>query len=687
MLKYHFPFVASLWLVVGALAVPSTSSIGSDLTFLFQNDLDWPQATTHNGTILISKPQTNAKALASCKQLNEFFLPTEGIHFQSDIKSLMSFLAFQSNSPSQKFWVASSPAIPCAAISLHGGIQSVRCDTELPAFCSQTAPFRPNTNVDPNPNFHVQVKSKKLTVLGTRDALSFRFIGIPYADPFERFTYSKVFSSEASISALNYGSRCIQSGGGSEDCLFLNIYTPFLPQNSASSRNLKPVMFWIHGGAFTSGEGSDGIFDGGNLASRGDVVVVTINYRLGTQGFMTLLDGRTNGNFGIADQITALQWVQEHIADFGGDPNRVTIFGQSAGAGSVRALLAAKPAFGLFQGAIPQSNLGGFGFASTYSNYFTLEQSFAQFSQPLVQSVGCANASDVLACLRAVPADTIFNAPNSTAESPRFIVVDGHFITTNQLEVTGRGPAAKAHVMFGWMRDDGCDFIGNFPTAGETLQTALLESGFPFNVTQAVVNSKLFPSPNSSNPLEDLFNVTSRVGTDGEFRCIDQATLISAAKHKVFPSIFAYQFDRSYAGFTPIPNTCVPPATAEFPNGDPSLPYFRCHSGELFYMFGTLGQNEQPFRDANDLVMSQVSVDIWASFARSFDPNPDPAFLNARGFTNTTAALSRAGRWEQVTPGNENRTPLRLLDLPLGLSAFQEEEQCALLGIPFDFFE
>ena len=104
-------------------------------------------------------------------------------------------------------------------------------------------------------------------------------------------------------------------------------------------------------------------------------------------------------------------------------------------------------------------------------------------------------------------------------------------------------------------------------------------------------------------------------------------------------------------------------------------------------MFGTLGQNQQPFRDANDLVMSQVSVDIWASFARSFDPNPDPAFLNARGFTNTTATLSRAGKWEQVMPGNANRTPLRLMDLPLGLSAFQEEEQCALLGIPFDFFE
>lgn len=154
----------------------------------------------------------------------------------------------------------------------------------------------------------------------TRDHLSFRFIGIPYADPFERWTYSDVYSSAGTITALAYGSPCTQIGYGSEDCLFLNVYTPYLPQNSITSRNLKPVMFWIHGGAYTSGEGSDGIFDGGNLASRSDVVVVTINYRwdnmylsrssssllfsLSTLGFLALEDGTTNGNYGIADQVS-----------------------------------------------------------------------------------------------------------------------------------------------------------------------------------------------------------------------------------------------------------------------------------------------------------------------------------------------------------------------------------------------
>lgn len=160
-------------------------------------------------------------------------------------------------------------------------------------------------------------------------------------------------------------------------------------------------MFWIHGGAFTSGEGSDTLFDGGSLVSRGDVVVVTINYRLSTIGFLALDDGKTKGNFGLADQILALDWVHEHITAFGGDPSRITIFGQSAGAASVRALMASPKAIGKFAAAIPMSNLAGSNFAATYSNYFTIPQEVALAVNPILKETGCDTASDQLACLRA----------------------------------------------------------------------------------------------------------------------------------------------------------------------------------------------------------------------------------------------------------------------------------------------
>ncbi|KAJ2933338.1 hypothetical protein H1R20_g3769, partial [Candolleomyces eurysporus] len=629
-----------------ALTAPSPSALGSDLTFLFQNDLNWQTAGDHHGAILLSTPVSNADAIKACAGINETLLPTDGVYFRDDIKNLLNYAAqTQSTSKERLLWVKtpSDTSEGCSAISVEGKIQKARCSSRLQPLCSQSAPYRRNTATDPNPAYQVQVKSKALTIVGTRDHLSFRFLGIPYASPFQRFSYSQVYNGTGTISALQYGPACVQRSFGTEDCLSLNIYTPYLPQSSSdrSNRNLRPVMFWIHGGGFTDGVSSDSDFDGGNLASRGDVVVVNINYRLGTLGFLALKDGVTNGNFGIADQITALQWVQQHIADFGGDPNRVTIFGQSAGAGSVRALLAAKPAFGLFKAAIAQSNLGGFGYAKTYSKYMPIEEEYTNYAQSVISAVGCADRDDTLACLREAPALALTNAPNA----PRYIVVDGKYITTDELKVDGSGPAARAHVMFGWTRDDGSDFIGAWPGPETTALEILTRSGLSTEIASKALSSDLFPlSASGPNTTWNLFNQTSRIATVGQFSCIDQATVIAAAKHRVFPFIYAYQFDRTYVGWEPIAGTCGPASTAEFPHGDLKLPYFRCHSGELSYMFGTLGQRSLPFRDWDDLVMTQVSVDMWTAFARTYDPNPSSAFLNARGYTNTTVALRKGGR-------------------------------------------
>ena len=151
-----------------------------------------------------------------------------------------------------------------------------------------------------------------------------------------------------------------------EDCLYLNIQTP------ACDGAKRAVMVWIHGGAFVTGAGSVGTYNGKYLVPRGDIVLVTINYRLGAFGFLNLRDA-TGGKLpgtgaeGLADQIAALRWVKENIAAFGGDPDNVTIFGESAGGMSVGALLACPAARGLFHKAIPQSGASDIGYAREVS--------------------------------------------------------------------------------------------------------------------------------------------------------------------------------------------------------------------------------------------------------------------------------------------------------------------------------
>lgn len=152
------------------------------------------------------------------------------------------------------------------------------------------------------------------------------------------------------------------------------------------------------------GSGGDLGYDGAHMASRGDVVVVTVNYRLGALGFLALNDGKTTGNYGLADQITALDWVRAHIKDFGGDPDQITVFGQSAGGASVHAYLQSPKAIGKFAAGIEMSHLGGLNYATTYSHYLTIEEQFERAVKPILNSTGCLDASSHLECLRDVDA-------------------------------------------------------------------------------------------------------------------------------------------------------------------------------------------------------------------------------------------------------------------------------------------
>ena len=181
----------------------------------------------------------------------------------------------------------------------------------------------------------------------------------------------------------------------SEDCLYLNLWTPGLDDSS------RPVMFWIHGGAFTLGSGSEPLYSGANLARRGDVVVVTINYRLGAFGFLhepALGPSPHEANFGMRDMIAALRWVRDNITNFGGDPDKVTIFGESAGGAAVACLLVSPEAQGLFHRAIGMSTAGDHGilFDGTQP---TTDQLYAQLGldKPSAEQLRSLPASDLLA--------------------------------------------------------------------------------------------------------------------------------------------------------------------------------------------------------------------------------------------------------------------------------------------------
>ncbi|TAQ85351.1 hypothetical protein B7494_g6314 [Chlorociboria aeruginascens] len=659
-----------------APAVPSPSALGSGLTILFNNDLLGPQSPSAESGVILLTSQSFDAARAACAALGEQ-LWTADLHPPS-IQPNLDYLTYLNKFPAeQQYWVASNSS-NANVMTGRGQRLAASHHLQLPVLCTQTAPFSNATFQDPSLQWQVTVHSNDEYYTGFRDRVSFRFLGIRYAPEPERFTYSTPYGgSGENASATAYGSQCIQPGAsGSEDCLFLNIFTPFLPAPGPSTDHLKPVMFWIHGGAFTGGTGSDPTFDGGNLASRGDVVLVTINYRLSTLGFLALNDGITNGNYGLADQINALEWVRKNIRDFGGDPNRITIFGQSAGAASVRALLGSPKAEGKFAAAIPQSNLGGVGYATTYSSYLTIEEEVALAGEGVLAATNCTNASSQVECLRAIPASTIQNLETEA----RYLVVDGTYLTTSELVLNASTAASlsKVHILQGYMRDDAAALISYVNT--DNVTASLASNGLNTSTED------LFPNPDGSNSTLNVFNVTALDATDSEFRCIDQATAYAAISNHLFSGDqYFYEFNRSYqmAGWNPNAPVCDAPITAQYPNGDPSQEYFKCHSGDLFYVFGGVLRMGNPIRDEHDIPFEQFIVDSWTSFARTYNPNPDRALLKARGYTNTTLELDLAGTWLPVSKGG---LEMRQLQWPSKQIGFQYVEQCATLGFPIDYY-
>jgi hypothetical protein len=285
----------------------SVANEKTSLTLLYQNNLNASDASNHIGAILLD-PMHQQDVREACQEFGEMLISQTSLRdHKEDFKPLFSWLAHTGKIKSDAHFYIREGVLSVPKDSDDFAVSNFpRRNARLPVLCTQTGNDSVIEDTDSRPK-QLRVMSEGNSYIGFRDQKSFRFLGIPYADAPRRFKHATLYSHRGkTIRATNYGSACAQGSGGSEDCLYLNIQTPYIPKKG-SREGLKPVMFWIHGGGFTGGTGADPLTDGGNLASREDLVVVTFNYRLSTLGFLAIPGTDINGNYGISDQILALE--------------------------------------------------------------------------------------------------------------------------------------------------------------------------------------------------------------------------------------------------------------------------------------------------------------------------------------------------------------------------------------------
>jgi para-nitrobenzyl esterase len=431
------------------------------------------------------------------------------------------------------------------------------------------------------------------------------FLGIPYAAPPVgdlRWTPPQPYGQfKGLFDASSFGSQCTQpDGSGSENCLFLNIYVPNFKKNSDKHRgSAMPVMFWIHGGGLTSGAGSD--YDPTPLLARGNVIVVTINYRLGYLGFFaeSSLDseGHDAGNYGLMDQQFAMQWVKDNIAAFGGDPSNVTIFGESAGGHSVYCNLASPTAAGLFSHAIAESG--------SYLIFDTFIQPIVPLSvgestgnglvpggDTVASGFGCSDA----ACLRGLSNTALVGVEPGTL----YAFVDGTLLTQTPAAAFASGSFNQVPVIAGTNHDEWNIFVAEqYDAVGNPILTMAEYDA----ATLALYGPALGPIVEAVYPyVAPGGQVLGESGTDGIFACSARNgdKLLSQ-----FTTTYAYEFNDENA--PPVPP--IPGLT--FPLG-------AFHGAELQYLFDV-----GFFFELNpaQLELSSAMVGYWTNFAASGNPN------------------------------------------------------------------
>jgi para-nitrobenzyl esterase len=437
------------------------------------------------------------------------------------------------------------------------------------------------------------------------------FLGIPYAAPpvgdlrwrapqpvrpWEGVRKAAAFGPRPMQGAI-YSDMVFRDPGPSEDCLYLNVWTP-----AKSAAEKLPVMVWIYGGGFHAGGSSEPRQDGAHLATKG-VVVVSMNYRLGVFGFfshpeLTAESGRGSGNYGIMDQTAALLWVRRNIAAFGGDPGNVTLFGESAGSYSVSIHMASPASRGLFGKAIGESGsmVGTRRIPAHVTSLAEAEQGGAAFAASL--------GAPSIARLRAMPAADLLAAAAADKHLKTTVVIDGYVLPRDVYTIYSEGAQARVPLLAGWNADESrvyAVFGSKRPTARSFSESVRLEYA---ELADAVL--RLYPATTDEEAVRSAGDLAGdRFIVSSTWSWIEMQLRSGAP-------VFRYQFDRA-----------IPVAPGTEVNGSPvtAADVGAPHAGEIPYVFGALASNPRAPWQPEDRKLSELMETYWTNFAKRGDPN------------------------------------------------------------------
>jgi para-nitrobenzyl esterase len=488
---------------------------------------------------------------------------------------------------------------------------------------------------------------------GRTTGLVDQYLGIPYAAPptgASRWQPPQPVTPWNGVrSALAYGGRCAQLTNGNgpridnEDCLYLNVYAPAVIRPGKKL----PVMFMIHGGGLTTGAGDQQ--DGSLLASSQNIIVVSVNYRLGPFGFLAVpgLNGGSgaDGNFGLLDQEAALRWVRQNIAGFGGDPGQVTIAGESAGGWSVCGLLASPPARGLFQRAIMESG-------SCVSQSLATAQ---QAGAALAAKVGCpttgSGAGTVASCLRNVPEATLLSA--SSSYQP-LLTAGGPDLPVAPEQAVAAGNYTKVPILMGTNHDEGRTFAQGDASLTEAQYVQFVEATFGTLAPQVLARYPWSAYPHPYTAAYAIGAIETDAGLVGGIGGCPEQNLAGTLAATGSATYF-FQFDDRHA-----------------PGLNHDLPGYQWgagHAMELAYLWPSFTNGFSLYAEFTpaQLQLSRQMIAYWGAFVRTAVPSAP----GSPGWPRYSAASPRL---LSLRPGGATRV--------IAGPEFAAEHQCSFWNGP-----